>query len=121
MKLFQSTLKFYGLMGLYPSQSNQKNCTINFKNSVFLFCQIPSIISTFGFFLFKATSAIERTQTFYICLTHIGCTINFLTSFSKMSVLLDLIEKFEEFFQRSELLTILIGLNEIQTYFNVLK
>lgn len=65
MKLFQSTLKFYGLIGLQPpSESNQDNCAINCKNSVFLLCLIPSIVSTFGYFLFKAETAIEHAQTF---------------------------------------------------------
>lgn len=59
-------------------------------------------ISTAGYFLFKATTFFERAETFYVSLTELICVFNFLNQFWQMSKILDLIQQFEDFIEKSE-------------------
>lgn len=63
-------------------------------------------MSTIGFFLFKATTLFERAETFYVSVTELLCTSNFLIQFCKMGKIFELIEKYEEFIEKSKKLYI---------------
>lgn len=96
MKLFKSVRKFYETIGIYPLQS------INYRNAFCLISQIPITISLAGYFLFKASTTIEHTQTFYILLFHIACSLNLVISFFKKREIFETMEKADELFQKSK-------------------
>lgn len=101
MKLFQSLQTFYRMMGIYPSQTD-KMPSFNFRNLFIPLNLLVLFILQIGFFLFKAKSIVERAETFYSSLTIIGCMMIFLLQFWEMTNILELIEKFEKFIEKSK-------------------
>lgn len=105
MKSFKFARKYYQTLGIYsPTSSSQHNqkASINSQNLLFFISEISMFISTAGYFLFKATTFFERAETFYVSLTELICVFNFLNQFWQMSKILDLIQQFEDFIEKSE-------------------
>lgn len=96
MKIFKSARKFYEAIGICQSQS------MNFRFAFVLFSQIPITVSLTGYFLFKASTIIEHTQTFYILSFHIASCLNLFISFYKRPEIFELMDKVNELFQKSK-------------------
>lgn len=100
MKSFQFARKCYQTLGIYPPN---QNALINSRNLLLFISEISMFISTAGFLLFKATTLFERGETFYVSLSELACVSNFLNLFWHMSTILDLIEEYEGYIEKSKL------------------
>lgn len=102
VKIFQSLRKFYEMAGYYPSQSSNQNPQFNVKNLFMLISIIQFFTASIAFFLFAATSINEHADCLYICSTCGASTIHILTHIYKIGQILQLIENFEKFIEKSE-------------------
>lgn len=111
IKLFRNVQEFYHWMGIYSPSFNQ-NHSINRRIILLLLSMAPIICSTAGFLIFSNNaSAVDRAQIFYVCLTHIACTVNFLISFGKKRNIFLYIEKLEEYIEKCKLSSISMWCN----------
>lgn len=101
MKLFKSVRESYKAMGIYPLQSDQ-NCTINLRNVFFSMSFFLLFASTMGYFLFKSTGLIERSETLYVSLTELACINNFIITAWKIVNLRIFIDQLEKFIEKSK-------------------
>lgn len=101
MKLFQSLQTFYHSLGIHPSQS-EKRPSFNFHNLFIPANFLVFFIFQIAFFLLKAETIVERSETFYSSLTIFGCNVIFIINFWKMPHIVQLIGNFEKFIEKSE-------------------
>ena len=103
IKLFHTLKIFYKKIGLsvLPSQLHQPTCSLNLLNICLLISPIPLYISSTAFYLFEAETADENGTSFYISVTIFAIAINISIIASKMTKILALIEKYEEFITKS--------------------
>lgn len=101
IKLFHSVQKFNQTLGIHPSRPDQRY-SFNFSSAIVLLLIVLTFISSVAYFLYKAKTIEEHVQTFYISLTALCITIDFLTMCWKMTNILQLIEKYEEFIKKSK-------------------
>lgn len=101
IKLFRSVQKFNQMAGIHPTQPNQKY-SFAFISVAILLSLILSFISKTAYFFLRAQTIAEHAQIFYLCATEIVMMINFVTMCLKMRNVLQLIEKDEEFIQKSQ-------------------
>lgn len=109
LKFFQSTLKYYQTMGIYPSQPNQK-ISFNLISLSILTSMIGTFLSMTTFFLLKAENIVEFSDTFksfYVLSSEISFVICFLVNVYKMTNILRLIERIENFIQKREFMKLL--------------
>lgn len=112
MKLFQSVQEYYGMLGLYPSQSNS-NSSFNSKIVFILFNCIHGCISTAAFCVFAANTLQEFGESYFASATEmftIGC---FLSSIWQWPTTLKTIENLEDFIQKSKLKLSLENIHKI--------
>lgn len=102
VKLDQSTLKYYQMLGIYPLQSNQ-TYSFNSTSIAVAFAMIGMFITAAAFFLFEAETIEESLKTFYVALTQLIFLICFVENIWKMETILKIIQKNEEFIEKSEL------------------
>lgn len=84
-------------MGIYTSQ----NDLLNSKNLLFLVFPTIELFAMFVFILYKADSANEYNSAFYIFYTNLGISMYYWISVWRMPNIVQLIEQFEEFIERS--------------------
>lgn len=102
IKLFLFLQKIYGQCGIRPSQSNHNSKALNLKYLLVLFVIIQLGISSLAYFLYKAKSIGQLTDSFYMFLTGVVC-VAFLTIInSKFNDIHKLIEHCEAFIQKSK-------------------
>lgn len=101
MKLCQTVRKFYATIGICPSPCSE-NVSTDLKRVFFLLATMPISVSLAGYFLFKASTTIERTQTFYLFLFQFVCILNYVISFLKSSEIVELMDKMEQLFDKSK-------------------
>lgn len=104
LKFFQSTLKYYRTLGIYPLHRNQK-ISFNSISLSILFSMIGISLSTATFFLLKVENIVEFSDTFkafYVFSSEICFMICFLVNICGMTKILQLIEKYESYMQKSE-------------------
>lgn len=104
LKIFQSTIKYYQTLGIYPSQSNQ-NYSFNIRSICILFSMIGVFFSTATFFLFNAENIVEFSdafKAFYISSSEISFITCFLVNIFNIRDILELIKKWEKLLQKSE-------------------
>lgn len=100
IKLFRSVQKFNQMTGIHPTQPNQKY-SFTYISAAILLSLILPFISRTAYFFFRAQTIAEHAQIFYLSLTEIVIIINFVIMCSEMRNVLQLIEKCEEFIQKS--------------------
>lgn len=105
IQLFQSLRKFIRMLGIHPSQPNQRY-SFSLKSVAIFMTLILLFASSTAYFLFKAETIPEYAQCFYMSATALCITINFLTLCLEMRNILKLIEKYEEFIQKGEIFDI---------------
>lgn len=101
IKLFRYVQKFYRITGIYPSKTSHHH-PFNVKNSFSLVSLICLFMSTFGYFLFKASTIDEYGKCFYASFSMLEILLYFIVNFSKMQSILKLIKKLEDFVEMSE-------------------
>lgn len=100
IKLFQSVQKFNQMTGIYPSQPNQ-NYSFNWRSVAILLLFTLTFISSIAFIVIEAESIPEYAQSFYICITELCIAMDFIAMCCKMRNVLQLIETYEEFIEKS--------------------
>lgn len=95
MKLFQSVQRFYGILGIVPTQYNQR-CSINWRNVLALLSLGQLFISTLAFCLFRAKSIKEYADSYFTCMTGLDCIIHFLVLANKIHKTSALIEHYDK-------------------------
>lgn len=101
IKLFQSFQKFHQMLGVRLCESNQ-SYSFNYRSVVILLQIIFNLTSSTAYSLFKAKTIEERVQSVYVSITELSVMITFSTMCRKMTNILQLIQKFEEFIQKSK-------------------
>lgn len=100
IKIFHLTQIYFESLGICPTNPNQKYA---FSISS-LFILLPMIVilsSTTLFFFTKAETTEEYLHTFYISTTEFTFIACFVVNIWKISVVLELIRKYDEFVQKS--------------------
>lgn len=103
LKLFQLTQIYYKTLGICPTKPNQKYA-FNVTSFFILLIMLVDFVSTATFFFFKAETTQEYSDSFYISSSVFNFTVCFVINVWKMSNILELIGKYEEFVQKSKLL-----------------
>lgn len=98
VKLFRSFERFNRFLGMHPP--NQRN-SFNLRSAFELLTLMLLFTSSAAQFLFKASAIVEYAQSFYISTTALCVTVNFVSISIEMRDILLLIEKYEEFIQKS--------------------
>lgn len=60
-------------------------------------------VSSTGYFLFKAASMIEMSQTFYVSLVELAALVHFAIQFWKITKMAELIDTIDELLEKSSL------------------
>lgn len=89
------------MLGIDPTQSNQ-SYSYNFRGVVILSSYTLTFISTGSYLLFKAQTIPEYAQSLYLSITCLYIIMDFIAIQLKIRDMLQLIEKMEEFIQRSK-------------------
>lgn len=107
MKIFQSICEYYRNASIQPlSNSDGYYYKFRFyywKYVMYIVLPFEASASAFAFFLFKAHSIVEYADAFFIFSSGLSCTIITASTIWKISSIFQLIKKFEEFIERSEL------------------
>lgn len=100
IELFHSVRKFIQMMGIYPSEPNQKY-SFKLRSALILLSLILPFISKAAYFLFKAQTIAEQAKIFYLSMSEIFLTLDFVAMCLEMRNILQLIEKYEKFIEKS--------------------
>lgn len=101
VELFKFLQKSYQTIGFYPSQTGQIGCSFNLKNLFILLSILQLFLSSLAFFLFEAHSLFDYGTSFYTSITNLFSLIILAIILWKMTDILMLIEKFEEYIEKS--------------------
>lgn len=100
-QLFQFIQKTHQAIGIHPSQSEQKQCSINLKNKIFLFVNAENTVTTIAFIVFDAKSIIDYGIAFFVMSTTINITIIHSLFTWQVENTLKFFENCEEFIEMS--------------------
>lgn len=101
IKLFQFLQKSYKTLGICPSQDHE-GLAFNTRNVIFLFCYAQMFLSVLAFFIFKADTMLEYGNSFFMFETQFYIAMDFLVLMWRITNILELIEEFEEFIEKSK-------------------
>lgn len=101
--IFQFYLKSCQWIGLYPSSQLNPKRRFNCRNISLLLSALAMGLSTTAYFIFKADSIQNRGISFYVSDSSIFVVSSYLSLIFKMTEIFDLIAKFKEFIEKSEL------------------
>lgn len=101
IKTFCLTRIYFQTLGICPTKPNQRYA-FNVTSFFVLFSMILIIISTASFFFTKAATMEEYLHSLYISTSEFTFVACFLVNICKMSKVLQLIGKYEEFVEKSE-------------------
>lgn len=102
VKYFQFVQKFHQIIGVYPSQSNQKHCSINWIQVIFLINSALFLFTTAAFILIEAKSMFDYGFTFYAFSCMINVIVIYLTFIRQSENTLKYIENCEQFIEKSK-------------------
>lgn len=102
IQLFRFVQKCHQIVGIYPSHPNQRRCSINPRNTIFLIASIQYAITTIAFFAFEANSMFDYGFGFFLLICILNITVNYLTFIWQLENMLDFIEMCEEFIEKSK-------------------
>lgn len=102
IKLFQYLQTRYQWIGIYPSQQNQTSGSFNLKNSIFIVVFVQMLLASVAFFIFKAEKPFDYGFSFIGIISELAMSVYYPIIIFKMSDILALIEKYEEFIERSK-------------------
>lgn len=96
IKLFLSVQKYFKAMGYYAPSQPEQICEFNRINGFYIFSVGGMLIPVLGFLFFKAESAYEYVNSFYIAITIIGMIFHFTAFLFNVGTVLNLIQKYQE-------------------------
>lgn len=97
---FYSLRECYRRVGIVPKQSHRSS-PFNSKNLFILMGLFLMFISSLAYLLFEAKSIGKSADSIYMVLSSFVCVIIFLISIWKISTILELIEDYERFIEKS--------------------
>lgn len=97
IKLFQFAQKIHQAVGIYPSDSSRKKCSINPRNAIVFFFVGQFALSIFGFLGFEANGLFDYGFGYYLALCMVNTLIIFSLLIWKSKNTLKFIENCEEF------------------------
>lgn len=97
IKLFQFLRKFHQIMGIHPSQPNQKRRLINLRITICIGCFVQEIITTAAFLFFDARSMFDYGFVSFVLITSVAAIIFFLIFNWQSENTLAFIKNCEEF------------------------
>lgn len=101
MKLFQSVLRSYKLLGIEMSLKHESN-SLSLKSLLILLTSIQAMVSSAAFFLFEAQTVSEYGYSFYTSTTVFFNTGYFLIKIWKMPAIFGFINGLEDFIKKSK-------------------
>lgn len=105
-KLFRSVQKCYQTLGVYPFQpENVRTCVLNRKILLAMFLYVQQCIAAVTFFLIEANSVLDYAVSFYTYISMLFCVYYFIILIRKMPQIIELIEKFQQFMEKSKCTT----------------
>lgn len=102
LKLLQFTQKTYLHIGILPSQPNQYWLSMNWFKVFMLLSLIQMAIFSLAFLLFESDNIVDAGLSFFAVNSEIFCAIHYLINLWKFPKILELIECFEKFIEKSE-------------------
>lgn len=102
VRLFQNLREYYQTMGIYLPNSSIRRHYLNQRNSFFLTCYTQLLITSMLFLLFEAETTLEFGAALYAVLAESFCIWYFLIKMYKMPKILQLIDKFDAFMEKSK-------------------
>lgn len=102
IKLFQSNLKYYYVIGIYSHASNANSHSINSRNKIFLVIYLLYILSSGAFLFFEAQTLLEFGISFFATISGIFQMAIYLHIVWHMKNLWEFIENCEGFIEKSK-------------------
>lgn len=99
MKLFQLVRMYFQILGI---DSLDTSSSLSPKNLLVAFIYGQTIIGTLTFCLFRANTVRDFGDSIYPTVTELACMSFYFITFSNISKILKLIERFEGFIINSE-------------------
>lgn len=107
VKLFQTVRKLYKTMEIREHQQlNQIPSWFNFRNLFFFVSMIVMIITAAAYFLFRAKTVQEFSDTFYVALTVTTCLCCNFIAILQIANISKLISAMEKFIEKSKFITL---------------
>lgn len=102
LKLFQVVKTILRIIGIYSSEPNPKQCSVNARNTIFLICNAQITFTTFAFLLFEADSLFDYGFGFFASISLINCTVIYLLFMGRYENTMNFIETCEKFVEKSK-------------------
>lgn len=102
LELFGAVRKCFDAMGFYVPSRAGKICQFNRRNTGYFLAIVAVCIPVAGFLFFKANSAYEYADSFFVLITGICMLVYFTEFFCKMRSFYDLIENYQELIGKRE-------------------
>lgn len=101
MKLFHSVQRYFETIGIYSPCPNQRYSSINWINFGYLIVYAQIMISSGGFLLFQAKTAVEYGFAFYTFICGLASAAAVLISIWKKEKMFNLLQGLEKFIEKS--------------------
>lgn len=102
VKLFQTVLELYETMEIHEQKSNRVADWLNFQNIFFLVSMVIMIVTSAAYFLFRANTVQEYSDTFYVALTVAICLSGNFIVILQIANISKFISTFETFIMKSK-------------------
>lgn len=100
MKLFQLVQKYLNRIGIHWHRSDQQHSPINWIRIVYFTAYAQSIISSVGFMLYEAETAVEYGFAFYVFATACVAAAAVFVAIWKIENIINTIQSFENFIEK---------------------
>lgn len=94
---FLAVQKFHQIVGIYPSGPNQKKCSINATNTIFLISSAQFTLTSAAFIAVSANSMIEYGFGFYTTICAVNSTVIYILYMWQLENTLNFIENCKGF------------------------
>lgn len=101
MKVFQTTRKYFAILGIYLAEINQDR-TPNIRNAIALITLVLTNILSTTYLLYESKSFGESASAIYIVLSVTNLSFNLLAQISNATHLFQFIQHFEDIIEKSE-------------------
>lgn len=101
IKVFEFFQQFHQTIGIYGSESNQKQCSINRRNALFVFCASEFIFTSVAFLVFEAKSMFDYGFGIFALLVVLNSTIIYFLFIWKLEMTLKFVQNCEGFIEKS--------------------
>ena len=102
MKIFQTIRESYQILGIYSMQSDRESSVYNSRNLLMILCPLQIFTSSLAYSMFQAKSIGQFADAIFVCWSCVSIELYFWINILKKLQIYALIEKFEEFIEKSE-------------------